>query len=64
MHVGLLRTDGRERLVGRIVFPEIRQNQTVWLIGRQLESTEDEPRYLGSRGPKPPQAAWRCVGLA
>lgn len=51
--VGLLRADGRERLSGRIVFPEIRQRQPVWLIGRQLESAEHEPRYLGLPGPKP-----------
>jgi hypothetical protein len=31
--VGLLRTDGRERLAGRIVFPEMRDRQPVWLIG-------------------------------
>ncbi len=51
--VGLLRADGRERLAGRIVFPEIRQRQPVWLIGRLLEPADDLPRYLGLPGPKP-----------
>jgi DNA primase len=50
---GLLRADGRERLAGRIVFPEIRQHQPVWLIGRLLDPAEDQPRYLGLPGPKP-----------
>jgi DNA primase len=51
--VGLLRADGRERLAGRIVFPEIRQRQPVWLIGRLLALADDVPRYLGLPGPKP-----------
>jgi hypothetical protein len=38
--VGLLLADGRERLAGRIVFPEIRQRQPVWLIGRLLEPAD------------------------
>ena len=45
--VGLLRSDGRERLAGRIVFPEIRQRQPVWLIGRLLEPADDLLRYSG-----------------
>jgi DNA primase len=51
--VGLLRADGREVLAGRIVFPEIRLGQPVWLIGRLLDPTSDAPRYLGLPGPKP-----------
>ena len=51
--VGLLRADGRERLASRIVFPEIRQRQPIWLIGRTLEHADDLPRYLGLPGPKP-----------
>jgi DNA primase len=51
--VGLLRADGREMLAGRIVFPEIRQRQPIWLIGRLLEPADDLPRYLGLPGPKP-----------
>jgi len=51
--VGLLRADGRERLSGRIVFPEIRQRQPVWVIGRLLAPAADLPRYLGLPGSKP-----------
>jgi DNA primase len=51
--VGLLRTDGLEKLAGRIVFPEIRQRQPIWLIGRLLEPVGDPLRYLGLPGPKP-----------
>lgn len=35
------------------MFPEIRQGQPVWLIGRQLEIKDDAPRYLGLPGRKP-----------
>ncbi len=51
--LGLLAADGRERLTGRIVFPELRQGQPIWLIGRQLDTTDDAPRYLGLPGRKP-----------
>jgi DNA primase len=51
--VGLLRADGRESLAGRIVFPEVRQRQPIWLIGRLLQPSDDLPRYLGLPGPKP-----------
>jgi DNA primase len=51
--VGLLHADGREKLAGRIVFPEIRQRQPIWLIGRLLQPVDDLPRYLGLPGPKP-----------
>jgi DNA primase len=51
--VGLLRADSRERLAGRIVFPEIRQRQPIWLIGRLPEPGDDLPGYLGLPGPKP-----------
>jgi DNA primase len=51
--VGLLRGDGRERLAGRIIFPELRQRRPVWLVGRLLEPADDLPRYLGLPGPKP-----------
>jgi hypothetical protein len=47
--VGLLLADGRERLLGRIVFPENRQHQPKWLIGRIVESAADLPCYLGSQ---------------
>jgi DNA primase len=51
--VGLLRADGSERLAGRIVFPEIRGHQPIWLIGRLPDPADDRPRYLGLPGPKP-----------
>jgi DNA primase len=56
---GLLRTDGREFLAGRIVFPEIRAGRVIWLIGRLLEQPDSSqpvpagPRYLGLPGRKP-----------
>ena len=51
--VGLLEPDGSERLRGRIVFPEIRQGQPIWFIGRQLDADETVPKYLGLPGRKP-----------
>jgi DNA primase len=51
--VGLLCPDGRERLAGRIIFPELREDQPIWLIGRLLEQADDLPRYLGLPGAKP-----------
>jgi DNA primase len=47
--VGLLRSDGREHMEGRIVFPECRDSQPVWAIGRALRD-DTEPRYLGLPG--------------
>jgi DNA primase len=51
--VGLLCANGRERLAGRIIFPELRQRRPVWLVGRLLEPADDLPRYLGLPGSKP-----------
>lgn len=60
MHVGLLNSSGRETLGGRVVVPELRSGQPVWLVGRILptegESPEDQektPKYLVLPGPKP-----------
>jgi DNA primase len=50
---GLIDTDGRERLAARIVFPEFRQGEPIWLIGRLLDVGSDDPRYLGLPGMKP-----------
>jgi DNA primase len=50
--VGLLNADGRERLAGRIVFPEVRRSEPIWLIGRLL-GADSEERYLGLPGNKP-----------
>jgi DNA primase len=51
--VGLLRQDGREFLARRVVVPEIRSGQPIWLVGRTIESDGDAPKYLGLPGPKP-----------
>ena len=49
---GLLR-HGHEFLAGRIVIPEFRAGQPVWLIGRALHCPADAPRYLSLPGAKP-----------
>ena len=60
--VGLLDHAGREFLAGRIVVPELRGGQPVWLTGRLLRDTEaptseeaevPPPKYLVLRGAKP-----------
>ena len=51
--VGLLDADGRERLAGRIVLPEIREGQPIWFIGRRLDPDDAGPKYLGLPGRKP-----------
>jgi hypothetical protein len=38
MRIGLVADDGREFLAGRIVFPELRQGRSVWMIGRVLDA--------------------------
>jgi len=65
--VGLLRAGGAETFAGRIVVPEIRAGQPVWLIGRLVdEPGGDQPKYLGlpGRGRKPllgwEGAAWHA----
>lgn len=52
VRVGLLRRDGREAFAGRIVVPELRGGQPIWLIGRAL-ADENAPKYLGLPGAKP-----------
>lgn len=50
--VGLLGRGGRETMAGRIVVPEIRAGQPIWLVGRAI--TRDVlPKYLGLPGRKP-----------
>jgi len=51
--IGLLDANSGERLAGRIVFPEIRQGEPTWLIGRMLDPESPDPRYLGLPGAKP-----------
>lgn len=53
MHVGLLRRDGHQFLARRVVVPEIRAGQPVWLIGRAIDPDESRPKYLGLPGSKP-----------
>ena len=58
VRAGLITADGREFLAGRIVFPELRDGQTVWLIGRVLPTGNGQPSvpgptYLGLPGCKP-----------
>jgi DNA primase len=58
VRAGLITADGREFLAGRIVFPELRDGQTVWLIGRVLPTGNGRPSvpgptYLGLPGCKP-----------
>ena len=51
--VGLLRPGGREFMAGRVVVPEIRGGQPIWLVGRTIEARTDGPKYLGLPGRKP-----------
>ncbi len=53
MRVGLLRKGGREFLSGRVVVPEIRGGQPIWLIGRTIDPNDERPKYLGLPGRKP-----------
>jgi DNA primase len=58
VRAGLITADGREFLAGRIVFPELRDGQTLWLIGRVLPTGNGKPSvpgptYLGLPGYKP-----------
>jgi DNA primase len=60
MRVGLLDAAGREFLAGRIVIPELRLGQPVWLVGRILEPISMDaageppcPKYLGLPGTRP-----------
>lgn len=52
LRVGLLGRDGREFLRGRVIVPEIRCGQPIWLVGRSLDAP-DGPKYLGLPGRKP-----------
>jgi len=53
LRVGLLRAGGRELMAGRVVVPEIRGGQPIWLVGRTIEAQTDGPKYLGLPGRKP-----------
>lgn len=53
VRVGLLGRDGREHLAGRVVVPEIRAGQPIWLVGRTIDADGDAMKYLGLPGVKP-----------
>ena len=53
LRVGLLGRDGREYMAGRVVVPEIRAGQPIWLVGRIVGLEEGAPKYLGLPGRKP-----------
>lgn len=53
VRAGLLTRRGGEFLAGRIVVPEVRHGQPVWLIGRAIGADERVPRYLALPGRKP-----------
>lgn len=53
VRVGLLTPGGRECLAGRVVVPEVRGGQPVWLIGRAVDVDPRAPRYLALPGRKP-----------
>ena len=60
LRVGLLGRDGREYMAGRVVVPEIRTGQPIWLVGRIVGSEENGPKYLGLPGRKP-LLGWEAV---
>ena len=60
LRVGLLGHDGRENMAGRVVVPEIRAGQPIWLVGRTVGSEEGVPKYLGLPGRKP-LLGWEAV---
>lgn len=47
VRVGLVGRDGRDFLAGRVVVPEIRAGQPLWLVGRSIGPGGDGPKYLG-----------------
>jgi DNA primase len=57
---GLIRASKKERLAGRLVIPEIRDGYPVWMAGRLLNPSPDEPKYLGLYGA--PSTADSCAG--
>jgi len=61
VRVGLLRRDGSETMAVRMVVPEIRDGQPIWLVGRTItDPTGDQPKYLGLPGTKP-LLGWEAV---
>jgi DNA primase len=52
----------RDVMAGRIIVPELRGGQTVWMIGRSLEDRTDLPKYLALGGERPVLGFERAVG--
>ncbi len=50
--MGLLWRDGGETMAGRIVIPELRGAECIWMVGRVLDE-ERQPKYRGLSLPKP-----------
>ena len=50
--MGLLWSQGGETMAGRIVVPELRGAQCIWMLGRTLRD-DREPKYRGLSLPKP-----------
>jgi DNA primase len=53
MQAGLIGRDGRELMAGRVVVPEIRGGQPIWLVGRSIHADDSGPKYLGLPSRKP-----------
>ena len=68
--LGLLRRPGAhddgaclgEFLAGRIVVPEIRGGQCIWLIGRSVDDDLERPKYLALPGERPVLGQARAAG--
>jgi len=52
----------RDVMAGRIVVPELRGGQTVWMIGRSLDEAPSHPKYLALGGERPVLGFERAVG--
>lgn len=50
--MGLLWRDGGETMAGRVVIPELRGGQCIWMVGRTLDDAH-QPKYRGLSMPKP-----------
>jgi DNA primase len=50
--MGLFWRDGGETMAGRIVIPELRGGQCIWMVGRVLDD-DRQPKYRGLSLPKP-----------
>jgi DNA primase len=64
--LGLLRREptrsSPEFLAGRLIIPEVRSGQFVWLIGRRLDDDQGRPKYLALPGERPVLGFERAVG--